>query len=109
MGCAAWWVMLSPLVLLQGYANGEGCPQQGNLRETIPLGLLCSDPWLRWIDFACLLLVTTLTKPIHQGFSLLAADSSASCGSGECLIRLMGSHCICCTPGLACGAPSAGG
>ena len=81
MGCAGWWVAPSPLVLLQGYANGWGYPQQGNLRETIPPGLPCLDPQLRWIDFACLLLVTTLMKLIHWGFSPLTADSSASHGS----------------------------
>ena len=57
---------------------GWGCSQQGNPMETIPSGPLCLDPWLRWIDFACLLLVTALMKLIHQGFSPLAADSSAS-------------------------------
>ena len=109
MGCAGWWVMPSPLVLLQGYANGQRCPQQGNPMETIPSGPLCLDPQLRWIDFACLLLVTTLTKPIHRGFSPLAADSSASHGGRECPMRLVGSHYICCTQGLACSALSAGG
>ena len=109
MGCAGWQVMPSLLVLLQGYANGWECPQQGNPRETIPPGLLCLDPWLGWIDFACLLLVTTLMKPICWDFSPLIADSSASCGGGECPMRLMGSHYICCTPGLACSALSAGG
>ena len=68
MGCVGWWVMPSPLVLLQGYANGQGCPQQGNPMESIPSGPLCLDPWLRWIDFGCLLLVTTLMKLIHWGF-----------------------------------------
>ena len=94
---------------LQGYANGQGCPQQGNPMETIPSGFLCVDPKLRWIDFACLLLVTTLMKLIHWGFSPLAADSSASHGSRECLMRLMGSHYICHTPGLAYSALSTGG
>ena len=48
--------------------------------ETILSGPLCLDPQLRWIDIACLLLIITLIKPIHQGFSPLAADSSASHG-----------------------------
>ena len=109
MGCASWQVMPSLLVLLHGYADGQGCPQQGNLRETISPGLLCLDPQLRWIDFPCLLLVTTLTKLICWGFSPLSADSSVCCGSGECLMRMMGSHYICHTPGLACSAPSTGG
>ena len=84
MGCAGWWVIPSPSVLLQGYANGQGCPQQGNPREAISPGLLCLDPWLRQIDSACLLLVITLMKPIHQGFPPLSADSSTSHGGGEC-------------------------
>ena len=109
MGYAGWWVVPSPLVLLHGYANGWGCPQQGNLKETISPVLLCLDPWLRWIEFACLLLVTTLMKLIHWGFSPLTAGSSASWGDGECPMRLMGSHYICHTPGLACSALSAGG
>ena len=108
MGCAGWWVMPSPLVLLQGYTNGQGCPQQGNPMETIPCGPLCLDHWLRVINLACLLLVITPMKMIHQGFSPLAADSSASCGSREHPMRLMDSCCICCTPGLACSALSAG-
>ena len=108
-GCAGWWVIPSPLILLWCYTNGWGCPQQGNPRETIPSGLLCFNPWLRWIDFGCLLLVSTMMKPIHWGFSPLTADSSASLGGGECPMRLMGSHCICCTPGLACSVPSTGG
>ena len=57
---------------------GGGVPQQDNPRETIPPGLLCLDPQLRQIDFACILLVTTLMKLIHWGFSHLIADSSAS-------------------------------
>ena len=109
MGCVGWWVKPSLLVLLQGYANGQGCPQQGSPRKTIPPGLLCLDPQLRQIDSACLLLVTTLIKPIHQGFSPLAVDSSAGCGGSECQMRLMGSHCICHTPGLACSALSTSG
>ena len=109
MACAGWQVMPSLLVLLQGYANGQGCPQQGNLMETIPSGLLCLDPWLKRIDFACLLLVTTLMKPIHWGFSPLAPDSSAGNGGRQCPGRLMGSHCICHTPGLACSELSTGG
>ena len=67
MGYVSWQVAPSPSVLLDGYANGWGCPQQGNPSETISSGLLCLDPWLRQIDSACLLLVTTLTKLIHQG------------------------------------------
>ena len=51
MGCVGWQVMPFPLVFLQGYANGHGCPQQGNLMETIPSGPLCLDPQLRQIDF----------------------------------------------------------
>ena len=101
--------MPSPLVLFQGYANGQGSPQQDNLMETIPSGLLCLNPWLRWIDFVCLLLVATLMKPTHWGFSSLAADSSAGHGGGGCLMRLMDSCCIYHTPGLACSAPCAGG
>ena len=102
-------VMPSQLVLLQGCANGQGCSQQGNLMETIPSGPLCLDSRLRWICLVCLLLVITLMKLIHQGFSSLVADRSAGCGSGECQMWLMGSHCISCTPGLACSAPSASG
>ena len=109
MGCAGWQVMPSPLGLPQGYTNGQGCSRQGNPRETISPGILCLNPQLRWIDFACLLLVTTLMKLIHWGFSPLTADSFASHGGGECPIRLMGSCYICCTPGLACSAPSTGG
>ena len=52
MGCAGWQVMPSPLVLLQGYANGQGYPHWGNLRETIPPGPFCLDSRLRQIDFA---------------------------------------------------------
>ena len=99
--------MPSPLVLLQGCTNGQGCPQQGNQMETIPSGPLCLDSQLRWICLICLLLVITLTKPVHQGFSALVADSSAGHGGRECQMWLMGSHCICHTPGLACSAPSA--
>ena len=95
MGCAGWWVTPSPLVLLQGCTNGQGCPWQGNLMETIPSGPLCLDSWLRWIYLVCLLLVITLTKPIHQDFSLLVADSPTSCGGWECWMWLMGCHCIC--------------
>ena len=102
MGCAGWQVTPSLLVLLQGCTNGQGCPQQGNPMETIPSGPLCLDSWLRWIYLVRLLLVITLTKPIHQGFSPLVADSSASHGGKECQMWLMGSHCICSTPGLAC-------
>ena len=108
MGCGGWQVMPSPSVLLQDYANGQGCPQQGKPREAISPGLLCLDSQLRQIDSAHVLLVITLTKLICQG-SPLSADSSASHGRRECLMRLMGSHYICCTPGLACSAPSAGG
>ena len=61
-GCVGWQVTPSPLVLLQIYANGWGCPQQGNLREAISPGLLCLNPQLRQIDSACLLLVITLTN-----------------------------------------------
>ena len=92
-----------------GYANGQGCPQQGNLREAISPGLLCLDPRLRQIDSACLLLVLTLMKPIHSGFSPLSADSSAGHGDGEYPMKLIGSHYISCMPGLACSALSAGG
>ena len=92
-----------------GLYQWVGCPLQDNLRETITPGLLCLDPQLRRIDLACLLMVTTLMKLIHWGFSPLVADSSASCGSRECLMRLMDSCYICHTPGLACSAPSAGG
>ena len=97
------------LVLLQGYADGWGCPQQGNPRKAISPGLLCLDSWLRQIDSACLLLVITLMKLIHWGFPPLSADSSAGCGSGECPMRLMGSCYICHTPGIACSALSTGG
>ena len=109
MGHADWWVMPSPLVLLQGYANGWWCPQQGNQREAISPGLLYLGPWLRQIDSAHVLLVITLTKLICWGFPPLNADSSAGCCSGECLMRLMGSCYICHTPGLACSALCAGG
>ena len=84
IGCVGWWVMPSPLVLLHGCANGQGCPQQGNLMETIPSGCLCLDSWLRQICLVCLLLVITLMKLIHQGFSPLVADSSVVHGSREC-------------------------
>ena len=50
-----------------------------------------------------------MMKLNHWGFPLLRADSSAGCGSRECLTKLMGSCYICCTPGLACSAPSTGG
>ena len=88
------WMGVSPIDLPKG---------------TIPPGLLCSGYWLKQIDFACFLWATTLMRLIHQGPSLLAADSPASHGSGECLMRLMGSCYICCTPGLACSALSIGG
>ena len=108
-GYVGWWVMPSPLVLLQGCTNGQGCPQQGNLMEIIPSGPLCLDSQLGWICLVCLLLVISLMKLIHQGFSPLVADSSASHGDGEYQMWLMGSHCICCTPDLACSEPSASG
>ena len=108
-GCAGWWVMPSPLVPLQGYTNGQGCPQQGTPMETIPSGPLCWDSQLRQICLVCLLLVITLTKPFHQGFSPLVTDSSASNGGRQWQMWLMGSCCICCTQGLACSAPSASG
>ena len=109
-GCAGWQVMPSPLVLLQGYANGQGSPQQGNPMETIPSRPLCLDSQLRWICLVCHLLVITLTKLFHQGFSPLVADSSATHGGGEWWrMWLMGSCCICCTPGLACSTLSASG
>ena len=109
MGCAGWQVMPSPLVLLQSYANGWGCPQHGNLRETISPGLLYLDLQLRQIDSACLLLVIILMKMIPQDFPPLSADSSAGCGGREYPMRLMGSCYISCMLGLACSAPSAGG
>ena len=73
-------VMPSPLVSPPGLCQCGGVSPTGNSMETIPSGPLCLDPQLRQIDLACLLLLTTLKKLIHWGFSPLAADSSASHG-----------------------------
>ena len=45
----------------------------------------------------------------YSNYPSLDADSSASQSNRECLMRLMGSCYVCCTPGLACSAPSADG
>ena len=86
-----------------------GVSLKGQPEGTIPPGLLCSDSQVRWINLARFLQAITLKRPVHQEPSPLAADSPASHGGRECLMRLMGSHYICCTPSLACSAPFAGG
>ena len=48
-----------------GLCQWMGMSLTGQPEVNIPPGLLCLDPQLRWIDFACLLLVTTLMKMIH--------------------------------------------
>ena len=110
MGDSTLWVgrwCLSHLVLPQGWANGQGCPWQGSQREASSPGLLHSDSQLRPSSSACLLLTITLTKLTCCGLPLLRVDNSASCGSRECLMRLMERCNTCCTPGIACSAPSA--
>ena len=68
---------------------------QGKLSSPQPL---CSDSQLGEINSGCLLLAFTLTRLTHQAVPPLRVESSASHGSGGCLMRLMGSCNICCTP-----------
>ena len=87
---------------------GGGCliwqPEGSQFPWTPPFRLLIKT------DLFCLSpVIITLMKLTCQGLPLQRVDSSAGHGGRECLMRLMGSHNICHTPGQACSAPSAGG
>ena len=90
-------------------------PMGGGVPNRAAWGKL-SSPWplysysqLGEINSGCLLLAVTLTRLTHWGLPPLRVDSSAGCGGRGCLMRLMGSCNICCTPHQACSAPSEGG
>ena len=107
---AGWQVVPSPSGSPQGLCQwAGGVPSraaQGKLSSPWPL---CSDSWLGEINSGCLLLAVTLMRLTHQALPPLRVDSSASCGSRGCLMRLTGSCNICHTPGQACSAPFKGG
>ena len=86
-----WWVGVSPIRQPKG--------------SQIPLTPLFRFQMGRnWVHMEVIQMRLTC-----WGFPLWRVGSSASHGSGGCLMTLTGSCNICCTPGQACSAPSEGG
>ena len=83
---------------------GRGVPDRAAWWKSSSPWPLCSDSWLGDINSGCLLLTVILMMLTHWGLPPLRVDSSAGCGSKGCLMTLMGSCNICCTPGWACSA-----
>ena len=89
-----------------------GVPNKASWGKLSPPWLLCSDSPLGEINSVCLLLAVIQMRMTHQGLPLPRVGSSASSashGSGGCLMRLTGNCDICCTLGWAYSAPSEGG
>ena len=87
---------------------GGGVPNRAAQGKPVPLDSSIQNPSEDRLILP-ILLMTTLTKLTHQALPLQRVDSSASHAGRECLMRLMGSSNICCTPSQACSAPSTGG